>query len=725
MRTERSSSPRRWPSSTSSSSPTSWPGAPATPITSSSSSTAKGWSRSSPRRRRSSKRRCTTASRPARSAARTTSTRSPRASTPREVLRDLLGVARVEDLLRRQAALARHPRPAHQRVVLARGVRVGVDAERHAAVEGALDQAPVEIEAVRIAVDLDHHAALAGALEDLVELHRVAVARQEQAPGEVAEERDVRIVERAEDPLRHLVLVHVEAGVDAGDDEVELCERAGVAVVDRSVGQDVGLGAAKDAQRRDARALRLDLRLLLREPRLVEAAGVVRGFRMVGEPDVLEAAVARRVEHLEDRVAAVAERRVDVERAAEIADVDELFAPLALQIVRGLAALRLDPGDAGVLEEVALRFAFQRMRERVDELLRPRRLEQHRAEFRRLREVEQHVDLAIRDALHRRLVERFDVLDDARQHGDDALRRARGHDDVDVANDFEAAPHAAGDLGVDDVVHRGELRAHGLADVEADRQEKLRLAPAPLLDAVEDLLLRLRAEAVELGELAGARGRFELVEVADAEGLEEDADLLEPERRHAHELEDAGRVLLAEVVEVARRAAAHELLDDRGGGFADAGRFLQVAGGDEVGRLAIKCAEAARGALECQRLEAVRFAELEVARDFVERAGDREFVHRAIIASCKAATASSSPSTAPAATTSSVSPRRSTARPGCSSSACRRSSPTAPISCASSAGGSSSTSRSTTSRTPRSMRWPRRRRSVRPPHASRCSGCRG
>src|ERR1043165_3982400 len=106
----------------------------------------------------------------------------------REVLRHLRGVARVEDLFRRQPGLARHPDAADERVVLARRMRIGIDAEEHAAVKRASDEAPVEVEPARVAVDLDHHPALAGALEDLVELHRVAVAREQEAPGEVRSE---------------------------------------------------------------------------------------------------------------------------------------------------------------------------------------------------------------------------------------------------------------------------------------------------------------------------------------------------------------------------------------------------------------------------------------------------------------------------------------------------------------------------------------------------------
>ena len=49
-------------------------------------------------------------------------------------------------------------------------MRVGIDAEADAEVEGAADMAPIEVETVRIAVDFDHHAALSGFLEDALEV---------------------------------------------------------------------------------------------------------------------------------------------------------------------------------------------------------------------------------------------------------------------------------------------------------------------------------------------------------------------------------------------------------------------------------------------------------------------------------------------------------------------------------------------------------------------------
>src|SRR5205085_1188878 len=98
---------------------------------------------------------------------------------------------------------------------------VGIDAEADAEVEGAADVTPVEVEAVRVAVDLNHHAALSRLLENALEVDAVAVAREQLASGEMAEEGDVGVVERAQHTLGHLILRHLKSRMDRGDHEVE------------------------------------------------------------------------------------------------------------------------------------------------------------------------------------------------------------------------------------------------------------------------------------------------------------------------------------------------------------------------------------------------------------------------------------------------------------------------------------------------------------------------
>src|SRR5258708_2614732 len=103
------------------------------------------------------------------------------------------------------------------------------------------------------------------------------------------------------------------------------------------------------------------------------------------------------------------------------------------------------------------------------------------------------------------------------------------------------------------------MLAYLFADLHADRQEEVRFAAACFLDAAQDRLLCLRTEAFQRGEAACTRGLLELAETADAERLVKHADLFQSELRHAHQLEDSGRVLAAKLFGVLRRACSYEL----------------------------------------------------------------------------------------------------------------------------------------------------------------------
>ena len=109
------------------------------------------------------------------------------------------------------------------------------------------------------------------------------------------------------------------------------------AVVDRAVAEDVGLGAAEDVHRRDCLARFVDVGVLPLQFVFAETARVERGGGVVGDAGVFVSEVARRFEHLQDGVAAVAVRRVNVKRAAQVGGLDELHAFFLFEDVRRLA----------------------------------------------------------------------------------------------------------------------------------------------------------------------------------------------------------------------------------------------------------------------------------------------------------------------------------------------------------------------------------------------------
>src|SRR5207247_5992629 len=84
-----------------------------------------------------------------------------RAATLRE--RDYVGrVARVEDVVAPEPALARHRDAELRPGKTARGMRVGSDFDGDAQFPGALEVMPVEVEPMRIGIDFDRDAHVRG-----------------------------------------------------------------------------------------------------------------------------------------------------------------------------------------------------------------------------------------------------------------------------------------------------------------------------------------------------------------------------------------------------------------------------------------------------------------------------------------------------------------------------------------------------------------------------------
>jgi hypothetical protein len=120
-------------------------------------------------------------------------------------------------------------------------MRVGVDQDRHSRLGGRTRVHLVEVAAVRRGVDLEHRAGAGGRLDQPRDVDRVGLALLDLAPGRVADRVDQRMLDGGDHALGHLVLAHPERGVDGRDHPVELLEH-GVLVVQRAVGEDVGLG---------------------------------------------------------------------------------------------------------------------------------------------------------------------------------------------------------------------------------------------------------------------------------------------------------------------------------------------------------------------------------------------------------------------------------------------------------------------------------------------------
>ena len=132
----------------------------------------------------------------------------------------------------------------------------------------------------------------------------------------MAEDADVRVLDGAEDAGGHLVAALLEAAVDAGDDDVHLCEHF-VVEIERAVGEDVDFNAGEDADAAFHLLVDFANALHMFEGALfVEAVGHGQVFGVVGDGDVLEPALDGGLSHLGDGVAAVGCRGVHVHVAA-------------------------------------------------------------------------------------------------------------------------------------------------------------------------------------------------------------------------------------------------------------------------------------------------------------------------------------------------------------------------------------------------------------------------
>src|SRR5439155_23853746 len=102
------------------------------------------------------------------------------------------------------------------------------------------------------------------------------------------------------------------------------------------------------------------------------------------------------------------------------------------------------------------------------------------------------------------------------------------------------------------------------------------------LDALEDLFLRLGAEALELGDFSPLTRRFQLVEVVDAKLVIKGLYFLRTESGHAQHREQPGRGLLLEIFvpgQFARGDESGDLLLER---VADAAQLAEFAGRDDI-----------------------------------------------------------------------------------------------------------------------------------------------
>src|SRR3954463_1399488 len=109
--------------------------------------------------------------------------------------------------------------------------------------------------------------------------------------------REMPIVQCRQHAFRHRLAVHAESRMDRPDDEIELVENSGV-VVEATIGHDVGFDSLEDAESIETDIELVDLVELLLELVSLETTSVERRLRVVGDTDVIPAALLCRERHL-------------------------------------------------------------------------------------------------------------------------------------------------------------------------------------------------------------------------------------------------------------------------------------------------------------------------------------------------------------------------------------------------------------------------------------------
>ena len=209
----------------------------------------------------------------------------------------------------------------------------------------------------------------------------------------------------------------------------------------------------------------------------------------------------------------------------------------------------------------------------------------------------------------------------------DRLGFRRRHEEVEVADRLAGAAKRTGGLGERDLRQRAEAGEDRFGDGG-------RFVPAvPLavgdtvLDALEDLLLGLGAEALELGDRAGLADLLQFREIRDGELRPERADLLGPEPGNLHDLEQAGGDRSLELlVEWQDTVAAErrDLVDQR---LAQPGNVGQLASVDELAEVLGQVLKDAGAPRVRADLERVLTRQLHQGGDLVEDRRDVGFLH--------------------------------------------------------------------------------------------------
>ena len=209
----------------------------------------------------------------------------------------------------------------------------------------------------------------------------------------------------------------------------------------------------------------------------------------------------------------------------------------------------------------------------------------------------------------------------------DRLGLRRGHEEVEVADGLTGTTEGTGGFSERDLRQRAQASENRLGDGGGFVPAVTLTVGDAVLDAFEDLLLGLLAEALELCDGAGFADLLKLREVFDRELRPERANLLRAEAGNLHDLEKSGGDGSLELLVERQDAVATERRNLVDQCFAQARDLGELAAIDELAEVLGHILEDAGAGGVRTDLERVLPGQLHERGDLVEDGRDVVLLH--------------------------------------------------------------------------------------------------
>ena len=158
---------------------------------------------------------------------------------------------------------------------------------------------------MRVGVHFDNGGSGCSRFQNHVHIQIGARSIRQQSPRRVGDHVNVRVPDGVEQAICHLFAWLAEARVHAGNDKIQLGQDF-VRIVQRAIGLDLHFSAMQDAKIGSDGLICRSYRLaLFPQPLNGQSIGDAQAARMIGDDNVAQAAIPRRLRHLQDAQATV------------------------------------------------------------------------------------------------------------------------------------------------------------------------------------------------------------------------------------------------------------------------------------------------------------------------------------------------------------------------------------------------------------------------------------